>query len=196
MYNRLLTAALLLTTAPAHATGVCLVCPTGYDCAAGSPIGKTGNDKLATIGDITWSNVTYKPETFEPATHSHPEYVPTTRTVAGHALSGNITTAQLRAAMCPPPATLTNVNVIAHHRCAGSTTSPSDMGGFSFANYPNLPFSGGKYCWCRLESKANPGCFSSWVYRNLDTGEDPEICYRYCPTSCANSTAERNKVTW
>jgi hypothetical protein len=58
--NVLVIAALTLLAAPAHAAGVCLVCPPGHTCAGGTaaPVAATGNAKLATIGDFEWIRAT------------------------------------------------------------------------------------------------------------------------------------------
>jgi len=42
----------LIISAESFAASICIVCPPGYDCSGDRPVAKTGDARLATIGDI------------------------------------------------------------------------------------------------------------------------------------------------
>jgi len=53
-FNKVLLVFSVLVSSGAVASGVCLLCPSGYDCSSGSPVALTGSAALATIRDTVW----------------------------------------------------------------------------------------------------------------------------------------------
>ena len=175
---------ILLFAAQLNAAGVCIICPPGHTCpAGGGPTlqGNTGQILQRTATGTQWVN----------ASAVQGAQGPQGAVGAQGAMGPNMTGAQLRAAMCPAPASTTNEHVVVHWRCSGSQTDPSSLAGFDVIGYQSFI---GRFCWCRGESRANPGCFSSWNSGMSYAGV--QDCVKFCPNYCKNPSAWRGQVTW
>jgi len=198
--NNKLVAALLLLASPAFAAGVCIVCPPGYDCSNANPSqnGAIGQVLTRTATGtawqayeppaLTWDNITDKPATFAPAEHTHSEYVPTTRKIAGVALSSDISKASLAYALHFTPKSFdieygcSTTN--GHAATAGNPTIISQSSGTI-----------APYCWCRFWTEDIPGYYSAWVFGYGEGGGGPN-CFSMCYDTCRTSTAWRAASTW
>jgi len=218
MNLKILTAAMLLLSAPALASGVCIVCPPGYDCSTGTPTldGTTGQVLArGTSGiewkDMSWVNITDKPTipsassttpkalgtalvgsetSFARGDHVHPTtgLVPTTRKIFGKAITADFTVGDL---------------IDAKNTCnslsqSGHTIEPrcSTTGGtYNVVGNPGTA-STGRYCWCRFSSSA-PSCGSSaWVYLKDEGPASESDCAAYCGSWCTNATPWRASSVW
>jgi|GEM_PF-1125864 len=175
----------LLLSAPASAAGICIVCPPGYDCSGAKPVAKTGDARLATIGDI-------------PTTAAQVGAVPTTRTIAGFNLSGDITVQQLRDVLdaCNLPAAGTPGEGTVEYRCSITSGTANTAG--------NPSTTSGAYCWCRYRkddfTKILTGAtcgvtrYSAWV--SADANAHANDCGNYCSPACSLGTNWRESSIW
>jgi len=193
MNFKILTALALLAATPALAAGsICIVCPPGYDCSGDRPVAKTGDARLATIGDI-------------PTTAAQVGAVPATRTIAGLALSEDITMEQLRDALdaCNIPIADTSGGGTIESRC--STTD----GTHNVAGNPSATF--GANCWCRYRTYsfrkvfsgdicgADEPVYSAWMFNFRYPGSDGgSYCESYCAKSCSGTCTSTcsNDMSW
>jgi len=186
MNLKIITVAMLLS-APTFAAGICIVCPPGYDCSAGTPVAHTGNARLATIGDI-------------PTTAAQVGAVPATRSIAGFALSGDITLEQLRDVLdvCPFPIAGTAGKGTIDAMCS-TTNGTQNVAG-------NPSSTSGRYCWCRFkktgiykplsEEDCNPSSsYSSWV-RSGECESDGRCPGGWCGCDCSVETSWRAASVW
>jgi len=175
----------LIISAESLAAGVCIVCPPGYDCSGDRPVAKTGDARLATIGDIPAA-----------PTLASLGGVPTTRKVNNKALSADITLSASDVGARPSTWTPTAADVGAAtipaagdssysvvSRCSGSTSTISQTG-----------TADAKYCWCAKETTSGLVRRSSWVY--VIPIADVEYCASNCTSRCTNSTDWRDKAVW
>jgi len=178
MNLKTITALALLAATPALAAGsICIVCPPGYDCSGAKPVAKTGDARLATIGDI-------------PTTAAQVGAVPTTRTIAGLALSEDITMEQLRDVLdyCPQPVAGTPGYGTIESRCSDVPGTPGVVGN------PSETY--GQNCWCRYKEDikkvfSGETCnirYSAWVRDSINS----TTCSEYCVASCKSN----NNSVW
>jgi len=188
MNLKILTAAMLLST-PAFASGVCIVCPPGYDCSTSTPVldGTMGQVLTRTADKTEWRHVA------EIA-------VPTTRTIAGLSLSEDITLEQLLTVLesepCNLPVAGTPGSGTIESRCS-STSGTANIAG-------NPSSGGGTYCWCRYKKNdftkiiSGKACgitrYSAWVFLRgyvLDSFFGNGNCTNDCAGLCSSNTAWR-----
>ena len=188
--KRFLLLSIILTSIEANATGVCLVCPAGYDCSTGAPVlgGVEGQILVQGSTGIVWKNVSE-------VNLRGPQGAPGLTGASGPVGDKGATTTGPEGARgpqgvasctAPANANTSNDNVNIQWGCtagSGSSNAPT---------YPSA--SSGLYCWCRMQSKAQPGTFSSWVYYS-DYVSD-YYCDGGCNGVCLYYTSWRSKATW
>ena len=193
--NSKLAVALLLLSTPAFATGICIVCPPGYDCSTGTPAldGTTGQVLTRTANGAEWDALPAAP------TLSSLGGVPTTRTIAGFDLSGDITVQQLRDVLdaCNLPAAGTPGGGTVEYRC--STTNGTQ----NVAGNPGSATSG-QYCWCRYSKNdftkvlTGTACgitkYSAWVFHGARVSASS--CADNCAYYCSDDTYWRPASVW
>ena len=174
---------MLLFAAQLNAAGVCIVCPPGHTCVAGSePVlsGSAGQILQRTATGTHWVDTSAIQGSQGPTGPTGPQGPP----------GPNMSAAQLRATLCPTPDDVAT-EVATHGRCSGSNIDLSSADGFSHA--PGIGVFG-RYCWCQMESLTNPGCLSSWRY--LTPKQDTQNCAVFCELTCANQIHWRTFATW
>jgi len=203
----------LIISAESLASGVCIVCPPGYDCSGNNPAldGTTGQVLTRTAGGTAWQALPagVSPYTSTPAAlgttgsqgssanyargdHVHPTtgLVSTTRKIFNKTLSGDITVGDL----------ITERDSCNALPKSGHTIAwlCSDVSGtVNVAGYPGTP-SGGRYCWCRLLSSKSSCGYSTWVYIYDLIYSDPTLdtsCPYNCESHCKNTTW-RSSAVW
>ena len=184
---------ILLFAAQLNAAGVCIVCPPGFRCPAGeapTPSGSPGQVMRRTATGIEWTDISWVLFEAPPQGATGPT---------------NIDANQLRRFMCPRPEALRPADVITHHRCSSSQTHPTgrpEAGGDTIGHADT-----GRFCWCQLESRNRPGCFSSWILLQDSSGNtnvsdigSPQDCLSG-PANCSSGCAFLigswgNRVSW
>ena len=164
---------ILLFAVQLNAAGVCIVCPPGHTCPAGETpvLGGAGGSLLRrTSAGTEWA---------------YP------RDVLVSALGTTGLEQYVRRAMCPIPPNNMNDNVIIHARCSGSQHNPSNAGGATVVQGHEVL---GRYCWCRMENRAHPGCYSSMVFRHANA--TAENCASNCLQGCSSLHEWREAVRW
>ena len=159
---------MLLFAAQLNAAGVCIICPPGHVCPEGQapflPYAGVGTVLVRTDSGMSWRYV-------------------------GSALFAQGATGDqlLHEAICPPPPSTTNSNVVIHSRCAGI----ADPSALQTEGHGVL----GQHCWCQMENRDRPHCRSRWV-RTGDIGS-PQSCANLCMSSCAYfNTTWRANASW
>jgi|GEM_PF-1309773 len=190
MNLKTITAAILLLSTPTFAAGICIVCPPGYDCSTGTPVldGATGQVLTRTENGTEWNNFV------------EVGAVPTTRTIAGFDLSGDITVGQLRDVLdvCNLPIPGTPGGGTVEYRCS-TTNGTQNIAGNPSSN-------SGQHCWCRFMKNdftkvlTGTACgvtkYSSWVFSHDYTGAPLDCASRCSSDYCTGGTNWRSSAIW
>jgi len=182
MNFKILTAAMLLLSAPALASGICIVCPPGYDCSGNNPAldGTTGQVLTRTAGGTAWQALPagVSPYTSTPAALGTAAAGSSSNYARGDHVHPMPTAAQVGVVI--PVGNDSNYTVKSH--CATNNSGTPDPGP-------------GRYCWCAKET-INKGIVvrASWVfYRDYARGDD---CATDCLYHCPNEPYWRASSVW
>ena len=192
---------ILLASAEVHATGVCLVCPPGFDCATGSPVGKTGSAALATMGDIKWSNVVDKP-IIPTASTAAPTTLGTTATPGA---TSTTTYSKSDHAHGYDHTKLYGVYGLCSDRCANSGGKLTDdwlacsrnKSTLYIGHEPNIQSAtegNAQYCWCYKYKLDGSGHSPRPVYLLFFTY--PTWCRSNCQLECMSQSEWREVDAW
>jgi len=173
--KRLLLLAFVLANVKAGATGVCLTCPTGFNCTDGIPVADSNARQVLVRegGKAVWKDVSTV------TTLRGPQGSPGSTGPAGPQGDKGVPTCIINAAVTGGDTTIEG-------KCFANSSSPTGVGI-------------GAFCWCRLRSQVNTSCYSSLVFR----GNGPDGChydtngfYYSCTSNCRENLSWLSSTVW
>ena len=164
----------LLISDQAQASGVCIICPPGFDCpTGGAPViqsGSPGQFLRRSATGTEWANISAIQGPMGP---QGPQGVAGAQGAPG-------------VAPALPPCVIGRLSRTGLSRwgCTANSSSPPPA-------YSNAS-TGGNYCWCRFEAFSDPSCNSTpWIFTHAGGG-----CSSNCPMTCGLASEWRMQNAW